>query len=197
MTPLCDFAPIAVEAHQRPVHLLRSESHLHASDIIFTVSVLTLCVWMLVESAWEFEGQPSGLELTVLVSVQVLSAALACAAILGNGPARTWFAFLCAVGVVAIAPDLPYERAVSTDLFVVSATGFACRLFVVLAYALWHSLRVRRDRLIATTLASPPPQAWYIGTGSAPEPPNVAPLQLHLRLSDSPFEKLEQCANFG
>jgi hypothetical protein len=197
MTPLCDFATVAVEAPRRPVRLLRSESRLQASDIVFTVSVLTLCVWTLVESAWEFEGPQSELQLMVLVSVQVLSAMLACAAILGNGPARTCFAFLCAVGVVAIAPDLPYERAVSTDLFVVSATGFACRLFVVLAYALWHSLRVRRDRLMATTLTSPPPQAWCIGAGKRASAPNAVPVQLHLMLPDSPFDKLEQCANFG
>jgi hypothetical protein len=173
MTPLCDFTTVAVEAPERPVHLLRSESHLQASDIIFTMSVLTLCVWTLVESAWEFDEPQSEFQLTLLVSVQVLAATLACAAIVSNGPARTWFAFLCAVGVVAIGPDLPYERGVSTDLFVVSATGFACRLFVVLAYALWHSLRVRCDRLTATALDSPPPQAWFAGAGRRARDPNA------------------------
>jgi|SRR5471032_726337 hypothetical protein len=109
----------------------------------FTASVLLACLVSLIESRWEIVGLDTSTQLLALGASKLIIIALASASILGPSWVRVWFVFVSGAGLLAVAPTLPSELAVSAPIFWMSVFECFTKLAVVTTYVNWQVLNLK------------------------------------------------------
>lgn len=109
---------------------------------VMRVSIGLVCLWSVLETPWEF-GPADGVARVValLLSKCVLLGAGA-AAFFGLHYARPLFIFLCGSSVIAVASSLPFEFAISRELFALSLIECILKAVLIASCAIWY---VKRD----------------------------------------------------
>jgi len=109
----------------------------------FTASVLSACLVSLIESRWEIVGLDTSIQLVALGASKLIIIALASASIVGPSWVRVWFVFVSGAGLLAVAPALPSELAVSAPIFWLSVFECFTKLAVVTTYVNWQALNLK------------------------------------------------------
>lgn len=99
------------------------------------VFVALVCIWSLIETPWEISPGDGTTRIVALLLAKCLLLAAGAAAYFGVRYARAVFAFLCGASVLAVASTLPFEYAISHELFTLSLIECVCKVALVASYA--------------------------------------------------------------
>ncbi|SDG25788.1 hypothetical protein [Paraburkholderia phenazinium] len=102
------------------------------------VFIALVCVWSLIETPWEVSPGDGTTRIAALLLAKCLLLAAGAAAFFGVRYARPVFAFLCGASVLAVASTLPFEYAISHELFTLSLIECVCKVALVASYAIWY-----------------------------------------------------------
>jgi hypothetical protein len=94
-----------------------------------------VCLWSLALTPMEAGTADGSMQMWALITAKLMLLCAGCCAIAGITPLRNVFVFVCAVSVLAVAPALPLEYAISKMLFAFSMVDCGLKSALVSAYA--------------------------------------------------------------
>jgi hypothetical protein len=103
---------------------------------LFTISVIAVCVWALIEAPLELGGALNSTALLAVAASKVLIILIGMAAVLNLRFARQVFTFLCGASVFAIAPALPLEYTRSVAIAIFSTVECIAKAACVTSFAI-------------------------------------------------------------
>ncbi|MEW6344385.1 MAG: hypothetical protein AB1704_27365 [Pseudomonadota bacterium] len=102
------------------------------------VFIVLVCIWSLIETPWEVSPGDGMAHIAALLLAKCLLFAIGAAAYFGAPYARSVFAFLCGASLLAVASALPFEYAISHELFTLSLIECLCKVALVVSYTVWY-----------------------------------------------------------
>jgi len=102
------------------------------------VFIVLVCIWSLIETPWEVSPGDGMAHIAALLLAKCLLLAIGAAAYFGAPYARSVFAFLCGASLLAVASALPFEYAISHELFTLSLIECLCKVALVVSYTVWY-----------------------------------------------------------